>query len=282
MSANIVSIFNVFIIRNFIENSMGLPRLGQLISFLIVLSCIVIPIISKPLLKVRLSFICLSLLNVYFHLSISYESIFIVFLCFQMISWLLVESFKYCDEFNIDLALNKKRTHSFHADDDEEFMHFNWPNVFRVFLLIFHLLIAFFGTGNMASINSFDPVSVYCFITVFSPFLMGFLLFLKVVIPFLIVVVVFYCIFDVIDLSIRTSFTLLMVMSDLMALHFFFEIKTEGSWLDIGTSISHYIIVMLMIIIVSIIFSVAQFLFKFNLLDISFMRPFKKRIQTFD
>ncbi len=91
----------------------------------------------------------------------------------------------------------------------------------------------------MASINSFDPVSVYCFITVFSPFLMGFLLFLKVfifdeflkiklnlnsnyilkiVIAFLMVVVVFYCIYEIIDLSIRTSFILLMVFSDLMAL----------------------------------------------------------------
>ena len=63
-------------------------------------------------------------------------------------------------------------------DDDLEGL--KWSNVFRVYLLVFHLLLAFFGTGNMASINSFDPVSVYCFITVFSPFLMGFLLFLKV------------------------------------------------------------------------------------------------------
>jgi phosphatidylinositol glycan class N len=103
-----------------------------------------------------------------------------------------------------------------------------------------------------------------------------------VAIPFLIVVAVFYCIFDVIDLSIRTSFTLLMVISDLMALHFFFEIRTEGSWLDIGTSISHYIIVMLKIIIVSVLFSVAQFLFKFSLLDLGFMRSLKNRVRKFD
>jgi len=41
---------------------------------------------------------------------------------------------------------------------------------------------------------------------------------LKIVIAFLMVVVVFYCIYEIIDLSIRTSFILLMVFSDLMAL----------------------------------------------------------------
>ncbi len=95
-------------------------------------------------------------------------------------SWLLIESFKYCGEFNIDLALSKKRTSPFETYNEEDAENFNWQNVFRVYLLVFHLLIAFFGTGNMASINSFDPVSVYCFLTVFNPIVMGMMLFLKV------------------------------------------------------------------------------------------------------
>jgi len=45
---------------------------------------------------------------------------------------------------------------------------------------IFLLLSAFFGTGNIASINSFDPSSVLCFVTVFSPFVMGALMLWKV------------------------------------------------------------------------------------------------------
>jgi hypothetical protein len=97
-----------------------------------------------------------------------------------MMSWLLIESFKYCGEFNIDLALSKKRTSPFETYNEEDAENFNWQNVFRVYLLVFHLLIAFFGTGNMASINSFDPVSVYCFLTVFNPIVMGIMLFLKV------------------------------------------------------------------------------------------------------
>ncbi len=44
---------------------------------------------------------------------------------------------------------------------------------------IFLLVTAFFGTGNIASINSFDPTSVYCFLTVFSPFTMGTLMMWK-------------------------------------------------------------------------------------------------------
>ncbi|KAJ6654708.1 hypothetical protein lerEdw1_006669 [Lerista edwardsae] len=45
---------------------------------------------------------------------------------------------------------------------------------------VFFIVTAFFGTGNIASINSFDPASVYCFLTVFSPFTMGSLLLWKV------------------------------------------------------------------------------------------------------
>ena len=46
---------------------------------------------------------------------------------------------------------------------------------------------AFFGTGNVASINSFDPAFISSFVTVFNPFLMGGLLLVKILIPFLVV-----------------------------------------------------------------------------------------------
>ena len=245
--------------------------MGQIISIATISLCVLIPTSSKPFLKRRLVFIIFTLSNVYFHLSISFESLFLINLSFQMCSWLLVESHSYCNEFSIELALNKKRTSFFTNYDEEDHENFDWSNVFRIYLLVFHLLLAFFGTGNIASINSFDPVSVYCFLTVFNPFIMGIMLFIKVIIPFLIVISVFYCIFEVIDLSIRTAFTQVIIISDLMALHFFFLIKTEGSWQDIGTSLSHYIIVMTKIIAVSALFSVAQFLFNFEIFNIAFL-----------
>lgn len=35
----------------------------------------------------------------------------------------------------------------------------------------------------------------------------------------------------------------MLVMSNIMGLHFLFLIKNTGSWLDIGMSLSHYVIV---------------------------------------
>ncbi|XP_018650311.1 hypothetical protein Smp_065130.1 [Schistosoma mansoni] len=44
---------------------------------------------------------------------------------------------------------------------------------------IFLLIIGFFGTGNIASINSFDPRSTFCFTTILNPALMAILLLIK-------------------------------------------------------------------------------------------------------
>ncbi|KAL4593441.1 GPI ethanolamine phosphate transferase 1-like [Arapaima gigas] len=105
----------------------------------------------------------------------------------------------------------------------------------RSYFFIFFIVTAFFGTGNIASINSFDPASVYCFLTVFNPFVMGALLMWKILIPFVIVMCTFETIQVSTQLSSKSLFLIVLVISDLMALHFFFLVKDYGSWLDIGT-----------------------------------------------
>jgi phosphatidylinositol glycan class N len=57
---------------------------------------------------------------------------------------------------------------------------------FAVVWLAFNNM-AFFGTGNFASIASFKLSSVYRFTTRFNPWLMGALLMLKLALPFLLV-----------------------------------------------------------------------------------------------
>lgn len=68
---NLFSLLNIFCVRVSIDYGYGLPRYSQLFSCLVVLSCAFIPIAAEPVLKQRLIFIIFSLLNLYYHLSIS-------------------------------------------------------------------------------------------------------------------------------------------------------------------------------------------------------------------
>jgi phosphatidylinositol glycan class N len=102
--------------------------------------------------------------------------------------------------------------------------------------------LAFFGTGNIASLSSFTLESVYRLVTVFDPFLMGALLVYKILIPFFIVSSVFGVLHYSLDLPPFSLFLIVLSTTDVMTLNFFFLVRDDGSWLEIGTSISHFII----------------------------------------
>lgn len=46
-------------------------------------------------------------------------------------------------------------------------------------------------------------------------------------------------------------FVLVMAISDVLTLNFFYMVKDEGSWLDIGTTISHFCIASLLCVFVA-------------------------------
>jgi len=52
----------------------------------------------------------------------------------------------------------------------------------------------------------------------------------------------------------------MLAMSNMMGLHFLFLIKNTGSWLDIGMSISHYVIVQLLALFLSLMYGLAGLL----------------------
>uniref|UniRef100_A0A674E811 GPI ethanolamine phosphate transferase 1 n=1 Tax=Salmo trutta TaxID=8032 RepID=A0A674E811_SALTR len=214
----------------------GLPLLNQIISWTTLGSSLFVPLLSSTRLFHRLLSIFLSLTATYLLLSTGSEALFP-----PVLSWLM----------------------------------FVWINIEQEAMLsqgcqVFFIITAFFGTGNIASINSFDPASVYCFLTVFNPFIMGGLMMWKVIIPFIIVM----CTFETIQVSTQLSsrslweavemspyspthyfYHYLVLLSFSLypsflhfLQHFFFLVQDYGSWLDIGTSISHYVIVMSMTI----------------------------------
>lgn len=129
-----------------------------------------------------------------------------------------------------------------------------------LFLLLFH--IGFFGTGNIASISSFYLSPVYRLVPVFQPFLMAALLVLKLMVPFVLVSCVLAAVCKqpvesrplpalssrvpivTSGIGLREALIPLVVAAlacDLLALYFFFSIRVEGSWLEIGQSITHFV-----------------------------------------
>ncbi|OWY99404.1 GPI ethanolamine phosphate transferase, partial [Phytophthora megakarya] len=165
-------------------------------------------------------------------LSIAYEVLFYVALCGVLVSWLLLE-----------------------AQASSSSISSMWREVQRAFVFLLLVKIAFFGTGNVASMSSFEISSTYRFVTVFAPFTMGALLVGKILIPFMLVACTFHLILLLPSASSAAAdtkkprlpatryFLLVVAMSDVLALHFLFLVKNEGSWKEIGNSISMFGIV---------------------------------------
>lgn len=113
----------------------------------------------------------------------------------------------------------------------------------RVALFFFFLLqSAFFSTGNIASVSSFSLESVTRLIPVFSPFSQSALLIFKILIPFALVSANLGILNRRLQVAPSALFMVVMAISDVMTLNFFFMVRDEGSWLDIGTTISHFCI----------------------------------------
>ena len=128
------------------------------------------------------------------------------------------------------------------------------------YLQVLFCYVAFFGTGNIASISSFELSSTLRFMTVFRPFAMGALLLWKIFIPFVLVACTFRAINQSTGSSEAGSFLLVTAFSDLMTLHFFFLVQDQGSWKDIGTSISHFGISNLFIIFALVLLALSRLL----------------------
>ncbi|KAK5760840.1 Glycosyl phosphatidyl inositol anchor synthesis [Elasticomyces elasticus] len=103
---------------------------------------------------------------------------------------------------------------------------------------LFLLQSAFFSTGNIASISSFSLDAVYRLLPIFDPFSQGALLLLKLLAPFALVSANLGILTRRLKLRGGSLFAVVMGIGDYLTLRFFWEVKDEGSWLDIGESIT--------------------------------------------
>lgn len=99
-------------------------------------------------------------------MSLSYEPLFLLVLAVNLNAWLRMER----SERSTSAATSAMR------------MGRDAP---RAYLVLVYVLLSFFGTGNLASISSFDPNAVRCFVGTFSPFVMAALIVVKLFVPVL-------------------------------------------------------------------------------------------------
>jgi len=116
---------------------------------------------------------------------------------------------------------------------------------------LFLLQSAFFSTGNIASVSSFSLDAVYRLIPVFDPFSQGALLLLKLLAPFALVSANLGILTKRLRLRGGSLFAVVMGIGDYLTLRFFWEVRDEGSWLEIGESISMFVIASLLCIFVA-------------------------------
>ncbi|KAF4125306.1 GPI ethanolamine phosphate transferase 1 [Geosmithia morbida] len=127
-------------------------------------------------------------------------------------------------------------------------------------VLFFMVLLqsAFFSTGNIASISSFSLESVSRLIPVFDPFSQGALLIIKLMIPFALMSANLGVLNKRLGVAPSALFMLAMALSDILTLYFFWVVKDEGSWLEIGSTITHFLIASLLCVFVALLEGVSS------------------------
>lgn len=241
-----------------INSKAGLPFVNQLLSWTLVPSVPGIALCTNGNSTARLFAVIASLVSIYILTCVSHEGIFACCLAATTILWIKIEQQlhnrkKVISSADSGFSLDREDI----ATPDAHSMSLTIDHVRISFVFIFFIFLAFFGTGNIASLNSFDPAAVNSFITIFKPFLMACILFVKILIPLLIVSCAFSAMQNSLRLQIRGLFFVVMVMTDIMSIIFFFLIKVEGSWQEIGTSITHFVIMLAFIIFLVPLFELA-------------------------
>lgn len=208
----------------------GLPLFSQVGGWIALLLSLVVPFLhflgsdAKDY-RLRLLIIFLAFGPTFVILTISWEGFFYVCFFAILVVWIELET----------QMRDARVTASTRADLT--------PGDFRMALFTFFMSqIGFFGIGNIASISSFSLDSVYRLIPVFDPFSMGALLMFKILVPFAVLSACLGILNLKLGVPSSALFSMVLCVSDILTLNFFYLVVDEGSWLDIGTGISHYCI----------------------------------------
>lgn len=212
------------------------PLVLNFVSWIVLAISLTLLPVSHSNFAIRLSNILSSAMTIYIMFCINIEGPFMVVLIATIIQWVLYEY-----ELRPTTKLFSLNYLDF-TKSSKSFVKINVDNFRRAFFLLSFIIVSFFGTGNIASLSSFNPMWVRCFLTVFSPFTMFGLILIKITLPFFLVICAFRGITLFTGGEISKLLYIILLYCDVMVLQFLFLIKDEGSWKEIGTQLSNFII----------------------------------------
>ncbi|XP_053375455.1 GPI ethanolamine phosphate transferase 1-like isoform X2 [Mercenaria mercenaria] len=179
---------SIFIMRHTAEmaaTNRRTPLISQTLSWIFLGLGIIEPFLVTTDIRCRLFSIALAWMSPFILFSISYECLFMVVMCWHLYIWMLMEANLVNDYKELPTqivengnAVNGKGSpeHSTRFLESLDFATISnqiangksrqnlvRADLRRSFYFIFLLNASLFGTGNLASVNSFDPAAVFCF-----------------------------------------------------------------------------------------------------------------------
>ena len=242
----------------------GLPLGNQIIGWLILIASVSLPFVHRVRPNNhylhRLLVIFLAFAPSFVLLTISYEGLFYFAFCTTLITWIRLEHSIFTYTKTTASAPTSKGTTPngnlaqvppTSISPATTYRSLTLSDARIALFFLFLLQSAFFSTGNIASIATFSLEAVYRLIPIFDPFSQGALLLFKIMVPFAIISANLGILNRRLGVAPSALFMLVMAVSDVMTLNFFWMVRDEGSWLDIGTTISHFVIGSLMSVFVA-------------------------------
>ncbi|KAL2153348.1 hypothetical protein VTH82DRAFT_4503 [Thermothelomyces myriococcoides] len=253
-----------------LQAKQGLPRGNQILGWVVLVSSFLMPLAHRAQPNShylhRILVIFLTCAPTFVILAISYEGLFYVAFSAVLVSWVRLEHAVYKFSLTRPSTATDGATHDAQANGltsatsqiiggnqtlSSPFRRLTLRDA-RIALYFFVLFqSAFFSTGNVASVSSFSLESVSRLIPVFDPFSQGAMLILKLMIPFALISANLGILNKRLGVPPSALFMVVMAISDILTLYFFWVVKDEGSWLEIGSTISHFVIASLLCIFVA-------------------------------
>ncbi|XP_050344362.1 GPI ethanolamine phosphate transferase 1 [Nymphalis io] len=258
----LISLLVIYLQSKKFERHVPLSQSLHLTCWFIAVILPTVPMFYSKKIMNRLMGINASILNFYLLLSVAHEGLFMVTLIINVNCWMFIEyellnerKIKIVDcDFEVDRITGSEKGlapigRSINSHDFR-----------RAFFFTLYIILAYFGTGNIASLNSFEVRWVLCFTTSFQPFVITTLILLKTLSPFLCVACTFRAIQHLTKAPVGYLNMIVLIFSNIMGLYMLFHVKNTGSWLEIGTSISQFVIVQVITLFIVLINQIAKVL----------------------